>query len=106
MLDVHINSLKRIAVPLVLGTQQPRLQHTIRSDPVPWLNTEIIITERHARKGYRGVILDVLCNQQTSSGLRVQVQLTTFDPNAPFPRMLLDYDDVIEARYAVFGHVE
>jgi hypothetical protein len=103
--DVHVNSLKRIAAPFVLGTQQPRPQ-LIRSDPIPWLNTEIVITGRHAQKGYKGIITDVICNQQTSSGLRLQVQLTIYDPTAPFRRITLDYDDVVEARYVVFGLVQ
>ena len=98
MFDVHINLLKCVAAPFVLGTQQSPPQRSIPSDKVPWLNTEIIITERHAWKGYRGIILDVLCNQQTSSGLRVQVQLTSLNPNSPFQRILLDYDDIVEAR--------
>ena len=96
--DVHINLLKCVVAPFALGTQQSHPQRSIPSDKVPWLNTEIIITERHAWKEYRGIILDVLCNQQTASSLRVQVQLTSLNLNTPFPRILLDYDDVVEAR--------
>jgi hypothetical protein len=100
-----MNLLKRVAVPLVLGKQCPRLNNTPRHR-VPWINIEIIIAERHAQKGYKGIIIDVLCNQQTPSGLKLLIQLTALDPNSPFRRFILDYDDVVEARYVVFACAE
>jgi hypothetical protein len=49
-------------------------------------------------KGYPGIIKDVLCNQPTQSGLRVEVQITSLDSTAPFRRIILDYDLVVEAK--------
>ena len=77
------------------------------SDLVPWINTEVvIIAERHALKTYRGIILDVLCNQETPSGLRVQIHLASLDPNSPFKTVLLDYDDVVALGYVVIAHAQ
>jgi hypothetical protein len=82
----------------VFGTHRPRLRNP-PSDRIPWIRTEIIIiAERNALKGYRGIVLDVLCNQKTPSGLQVQIQLTSLDPNSPFKTFIFDYDNVVEAR--------
>lgn len=43
--------------------------------------------------------MDVLCNQITSSGLRVEIEVTSYNPTSPFERKHLDYDDVVEAKY-------
>jgi len=74
------------------------LHHVPKCDQVPWIDMEIIIIQRHAMKAHRAIVLDVLCNQPTPSGLRVHVWLTSYDPTAPFRRLTLDYDGVVEAR--------
>ena len=52
-------------------------------------------------KGYQGIVKDVLCGQDTASGLKVVIQLVHFDPSAPFKTAALDYyDDVVERRSA------
>jgi hypothetical protein len=95
MLAVHVNLLKRISDTYLHGRQGHDLSRT-RADRVPWLKTEVIISGPHALKTYRGIVLDVLCNQTTPSGLRVHIQLLA---NGPSSRMIvLDYDFVVEAK--------
>lgn len=67
---------------------------------------EVVITGRHAERNRLATVKDVLCNQPTPSGLRVVVQRTCFDVSAPFRRLTLDYDNVLEARYSAFESVE
>ena len=104
MLEVHINLLKRIAKPFVLGTQPPLHEILPQSDRVPWLNTEVIILTRgHQDRTRRAIVVDILCNQKTSSGLRVSVQPTSVNPSMPLQQMTLDYDDVVEARQVILN---
>jgi hypothetical protein len=42
---------------------------------------------------------NVLCRQETSSGLQVAVQLAHLDPAFPIKTEVLDYDDIVEASY-------
>ena len=56
-------------------------------------------------KGYQGVIKTVLCEQQNKSSLSVVVQLAHFDPASPYKLVVLDYDDVMEAKYVDFGYL-
>jgi len=70
------------------------------SDWVPCIGTVVIILKvLHPLKGYRGTVKSALFNQQTSSGLRVAVQLAHLDPASPFKMEVFDYDDIIEASY-------
>jgi hypothetical protein len=101
MLPVHINLLKRSTPPFVLGTQARHFHDTQRFDHVPWIHTEvIIIAEHHPWRTHRAVIKDILCNQKTPSGLRVAVQLKS---SISSDSILLDYDDVLEAKYVVLN---
>lgn len=90
--------LKHSDVPTLLRQHPKHADAIPRSERVPWINVEIIITHG-VMKGRTGVIIDVLCNQRTPSGLRVVVHITLVDPAAPFRRITLDYDHVVEARY-------
>lgn len=99
VLENHINLLKRSSVPHVLGKCPEKGDSIPGSGRVPWINTEIIIFGRHALKAYSGFVRDVLCNQTTASGLKVEVELSTFDQNMTLRRVFLDYDTVVEARY-------
>jgi hypothetical protein len=49
-------------------------------------------------KGYRGIVKDVLCGQTTKSGLRIAVQITHLDPVAPFKTVIVDFDEVVDAK--------
>ena len=56
-------------------------------------------------KGYRGVVKTVLCKRPTKSGLSVVAQLAHLDPSCPYKMVVLDYDDVIEAKYVNFVYM-
>ena len=99
--ETQVNVLKHTTVPHVLATQIEPASALPRSERVPWIGTNIIITGRHPLRTRQAIIKDVLCNQSTESGLMVVIELTSLDPNAPFPRLTLDYDNVLEARYVV-----
>ena len=74
------------------------LPRSMQSSQAPWINTTILVVKvKHPWKGYQGVIKDVLYHQETSSGLRVVVQLSHLNPAAPFKTVVFDYDDVVEA---------
>jgi len=91
-----LNLLKHATVPFVFGTQPPDEGDIERSERVLWIHTEIIIVQpSHPFRTMRGVVKDVLCNQQTPSGLRIVVQ-----PNfVGLPNITLDYNSVVEARF-------
>jgi hypothetical protein len=85
-------------MPHLLGSQSRPPATVPQSEQVPWINTTIIIiAPNHPLRTYRGVVKDILCNQSTSSGLRVVIQLISMSMVVP---VTLDYDYVLEARYA------
>jgi hypothetical protein len=66
---------------------------------VPWISTHVIITKLGSPlKGYVGVVKDVLRGQDTASGLKIVIQLSHFDPSAPYKTLIFDYDDVVERK--------
>jgi hypothetical protein len=68
-----------------------------KTDSVPWIGTNVIITKQgNPFKGYVGIVKNVICSQDTASGLKVVVQLTHLNPLAPFKITVIDYDDVIK----------
>jgi len=104
-IEVHVNLLKHAAVPRVLGTHPHPSNAIPGSERIPWINTAVIITGRHSMRTYPGIVKSVLTGQQTPSGLKLQIQATHIDPNAPFRLLTLDYDNVVEARYLLFNHL-
>jgi len=104
MIEVHNNLLKCISEPFSHGMQPPRSNDIPRSDKVPWIKTHITIAKNgHPLRTCPGIIKDVLCRQKTSSGLKVEVELTTLDAVSPFRRIILDYDDVVVTRCVVLA---
>ena len=70
-----------------------------KADSVPWIGTKVIVTKLGSPlKGYVGVVKDVLCGQETASGLRISIQLAHLDPSSPFRTIAVNYDDVVEQR--------
>jgi hypothetical protein len=70
-----------------------------KADSVPWIGTNVIITKLGSPlKGYVGVVKDVLCGQDTDSGLKITIQLAHINPSAPFLKIVVDYDDIVEQR--------
>jgi len=92
--------LKLAAVPLFHTSSTLKADDSLsKADSVPWINTNVIITKIGSPfKGYVGVVKDVLPGQDTASGLKIAIQLAHLDPSAPFRRMVVDYDDVVEQR--------
>jgi len=85
--------------PVIPGDAGP--SSLARADHIPWLGQTILITKiKHPFKGHQAVVKNVLCNQDTISGLQIVAQLSHWDPTVPFQTIVLDYDDVIEAVYA------
>jgi len=73
----------------------------VQSDCIPQLGQTILITKiKHLFKGRQAVVKNVLCNQDTLSGIQIVVQLSYWDPTVPFQTIVLNYDDVVEAVYA------
>jgi hypothetical protein len=101
MFSFHINYLKVIEPP-VLHAPNPSSgpsANLFKADDVPWLGAEVIISKsKHPSKGSRWVVRNVLRGQQTTSGLRVEIVPMNYDPSLPFPRNVVDYDEVVEAR--------
>ena len=56
----------------------------------------IIMKQGSAFKGYVAVVKDVLCGQDTASGLKIIIQLVHHDPSAPYRTTVVDYYDVVE----------
>ena len=84
---LHTSSTLKANVPL------------FKPDSVPWIGIDVIITKvKSPLKGYGGVVKDVLCGQDTASGLRIVIQLTCLDVASPFKIKVVDYDDVVERR--------
>jgi len=68
---------------------------------MPWIGTPVIvIKEKHLFRTYPAVVTDMLCGQEMLSGLKLMIQLIRFNPTMPCKRLTLDYDDVVEQRFA------
>ena len=98
MFQVHLNLLRHATVPVVLGVPPKNPSAIPQNAKVSWVGTEVVIGRGHASKGYPGIVKDVLCNQSTPSGLRLVIQITSLDSNAPFRQVTLDFDHVLEVR--------
>ena len=82
---LHTSSTYKADVPL------------FKADNVPWIGIDVIITKlRSPLKGYGGIVKDVLCGQDTASGLKIIIQLASLDVVSPFKLKVVDYDDVIK----------
>ena len=69
------------------------------SNQVPWLGQAIIVAKvKHLFKSRQAIVKNVLCGQDTPSGLRIVAQLSYLDSAVPFKT--IDYDDVVQAVYA------
>lgn len=91
--------MKLTTVPFfhALRTSDPpsELYKTTR---VPWIGTKVtIIKFGDPLKGHPGVVKNVLCGQNTASGLRIEVQLARLNPSHPFKTVILDHDDIVES---------
>jgi hypothetical protein len=98
--EFHVNWLKLTTVPFLHTSSILKADDSLfKADSVPWIGTRVIITKLGSPlKGYVGVVKDVLRGQDTSSGLKIALQLDHFDSSSPFKKLVIDYDDVVEQR--------
>jgi hypothetical protein len=62
----------------------------IPKDKNPWAGLLVVISQAgHPWKGYTGIVQDVLYGQATSSGMSIGIQLTRFNPTAPYEMVLI-----------------
>ncbi|PPQ74375.1 hypothetical protein CVT24_000864 [Panaeolus cyanescens] len=72
----------------------PRHKHVTRE---AWYHRHVIISKtKNPWKGHKGIVKNVVTGQQTSSGMKIEIELATFDPSHPFKRVTVDYDDILE----------
>jgi hypothetical protein len=90
--------LKLTAIPFLHASSELITNDFLsKTDSVPWIGTNVIITKQgNPFKGYVGIVKNVICGQDTASGLKVVIQLTHLNPSAPFKITVIDYDDVVE----------
>jgi hypothetical protein len=100
--QVHVNCLKITDAASVYGRNIPRSNKwagLMEHNDVHWIGTNVLITGKgNPMKGYQGIIKDVLCGQTTKSRLRIAVQFTHLNPAAPFKTVLVDFDEVVDAK--------
>jgi hypothetical protein len=95
----------KVTTPPFLHRQPIDSTNTVlaRPDQVPWIGTLVILNKvGHPMKGYSAIVTNVLCGQKTLSGLQIVARFTHMDPTAPFTTVVVDYDDVVEAKYVEF----
>jgi len=98
--------LKAATAPFLHAQSSSGSVKRLPNDPIPWIGTTVLVWKPgHALKGYKGTIKTVLCKQPTKSGLCVVAQLAHLDPSCPYKTVVLNYDDVIEAKYVDFGYL-
>ena len=74
---------------------------------MPWIGIHVIITKSGSPlKGYVGVVKDVLCRQDTASGLKIGIQLMHHDPSSPFQTTVVNYDDIVKQKSVKGIHLE
>ena len=76
----------------------------LKEDSLPWIGTYVIVTKYGSPfKGYLGVVKNVLCCQNTDSGLKFTIQFAHLNPSSPFATTVLDYDDVVKQKSVNFS---
>lgn len=66
--------------------------------PTPWVNLPATITKvGNPFRNYPAVVRDVLLRQDTPSGLKVILEITTYQAAAPRRTVSVDYDFVVDA---------
>jgi hypothetical protein len=90
--------LKLTTVPFLHTSSTLKADDSLfKADRVPWIDTLVIITKiGDPFKGYTGVVKDVLCGQDTASGLKIVLQLEYVGFSTTFKKIVVDYDSVVE----------
>ena len=98
----HINCLKLAGPPP--QSFEPLAVQTEQIKPTPrhrWCGTTVILTKQgHALKGNIFQVENVLFDQATLSGMRLELTNQQYSPYTPFQnRITVDYCDVVEQSY-------
>lgn len=89
--------IKEIKDPTSLRLPEDVLEHRDRS---PWVGVEVVVTnKKNPCRGRKALVLNVLPNHETASGLKVEVRFAAFDPSVTNARRTFDYDDLVEFKY-------
>lgn len=100
-MNVRLNELKLSTPPHHYAT--PRNFTPTVSIPGPgrhsWCGMNVTVINHPWYKGKPAVIKDILLRQSTASGIKLDLQLSSYDPTAPYQRILVDSTDVINAQY-------
>ncbi len=71
----------------------------IPKDRNQWAGVPVIIKKvGHPSNGYMGVVQTVLYGQGTRSGMKVQIELTRYNPTCGFRILTVDYDSLVHAQ--------
>lgn len=99
-MDVGLNEL-------IIST--PPHQYAMPRDPVPtisipksqrhaWNGMNVTVIKHKMHKGKPAVVKEVLLGQATGSSIKLDLQLMSYDPAAPYQRILVDSDDVVNTQ--------
>lgn len=97
----HRNWLKIEEVPFLHASLTSNAVGHRRYDvQVPWIGIEVVVIKaHHVWRGSQAIVKDVINNQLTASGLKVEVELARYGPSDTFRRLILDHEDVVEQKY-------
>jgi hypothetical protein len=87
--------------PTALTDEQLEISAELRrKDPMPWIKRWVVVSkDGHALRGRYGQVVNVLPHQSTRSGLKIEVEMSYYNPNAPFQRHIFDYDHLKDFQY-------
>ena len=99
---MHANCLKVTGTPVVYGSDtsgSSKLTGLLQRDKVPWIGMHVLITgAKNPMKGYQGIVKDVLPGQMTQSMPQIAIQLTHLNPSAPFKTVIVNLNEVVDAK--------
>ncbi|KAM6503162.1 hypothetical protein JOM56_000105 [Amanita muscaria] len=105
--SVHANSVAMVnpsfsfLQPTALTDEQLEISAELRrKDPMPWIKRWVVVSkDGHALRGRYGQVVNVLPHQSTRSGLKIEVEMSYYNPNALFQRHIFDYDHLKDFQY-------
>lgn len=96
----HLNSLTlstNIEMPDAPRPSENIWKRAMGTGPTPWLNVPATITQKgHPLRNYPAVVKDVLIHQDTPSGLKLVLEITTYNASLPHRTQTIDYDLVVD----------
>ncbi|KAK0502211.1 hypothetical protein EDD18DRAFT_1346791 [Armillaria luteobubalina] len=98
---VHPNSVSAIAPPHITSIHRDgNSQHLDPISIVPWKGVMVQVVKRgHSWRGKTGYVVDINIvknRQKKKEVLQILVQLSHYDPNAPFVSLWFGYHDIVD----------